>query len=65
MTKAHHAPSHPNAPPPPAELEQRIRTRAYELYLQRKADPGHELEDWLRAEQEVRTDGPPPATTSH
>ena len=29
--------------------EQEIRIRAYEIYLQRGGQPGHELEDWLRA----------------
>ncbi len=32
--------------------EQEIRIRAYEIYLQRGGQPGHELEDWLRAELE-------------
>jgi hypothetical protein len=31
----------------------RIERRAYELYEQRGCQPGHEVEDWLRAEQEV------------
>ena len=30
-----------------------IQQRAYELFLQRGQEPGHELEDWLKAEQEV------------
>jgi hypothetical protein len=33
------------------ELE--IRTRAYEIYLQRGRQPGYELEDWLQAEREL------------
>jgi len=32
--------------------EHEIRTRAYELYLARGAEPGRELEDWLQAERE-------------
>ena len=32
--------------------EQEMRIRAYEIYLQRWGQPGHELEDWLRAELE-------------
>jgi hypothetical protein len=36
-----------------ARTEQRIRERAYELYLLRGCDPGLELEDWCRAEQEI------------
>ena len=35
--------------------EQEIRDRAYEIYLQRGAQPSHELEDWLQAERELST----------
>ena len=35
--------------------EQEIRNRAYEIYLQRGAQPGCELEDWLQAERELTT----------
>jgi hypothetical protein len=31
----------------------RIAMRAYELYLERGGGDGRELDDWLRAEQEV------------
>jgi len=31
-----------------------IRLRAYELYVARGREDGHELEDWLRAEEEIR-----------
>jgi Protein of unknown function (DUF2934) len=34
-------------------LEQEIRNRAYEIYLQRGAQPGFEVEDWLQAEREL------------
>jgi hypothetical protein len=33
--------------------EEEIRNRAYEIYLQRGAQPGSELEDWLQAEREL------------
>ena len=33
--------------------EHEVRTRAYELYLARGAQPGRELEDWLQAEREL------------
>ena len=36
-------------------LEARIRVRAYELYVQRGAHEGHELDDWLQAEKELWT----------
>ena len=32
-----------------------IRKRAYELFEMRGREPGHELEDWLQAEHEIRT----------
>lgn len=31
-----------------------IRKRAYEIYEARHGQPGHELEDWLQAEREVK-----------
>jgi hypothetical protein len=30
-----------------------VARRAYELYQARGGEPGHEIEDWLSAEQEV------------
>jgi len=38
----------------PIKLEDEIRRRAYELYLQRGSAAGSEAEDWLNAEREVR-----------
>ena len=35
-------------------LEERIRRRAYELYVQRGSQSGSELDDWLQAEEEIR-----------
>ena len=43
-----------HAAPLPINLDAEIRRRAYELYEQRGYLPGHEDEDWLIAEQEVR-----------
>ena len=34
-------------------LEERIRSRAYELYLARGNESGSELDDWLQAEDEI------------
>ncbi len=34
-------------------LEQRIRHRAYELYVERGNESGSELDDWLQAEEEI------------
>ena len=33
---------------------QEISDRAYALYLQRGGEPGKDVEDWVRAEQELR-----------
>jgi hypothetical protein len=38
----------------PINLEDEIRSRAYEIYEQRGAGSGNEAEDWLTAEREVR-----------
>jgi hypothetical protein len=38
----------------PATIERdRIAERAYELYVSRGRESGHELEDWLTAEREL------------
>ena len=52
-------PNPPKRPPTtetsePHELEHEIRLRAHELYEARGMEDGHELEDWLRAEEEIR-----------
>ena len=33
--------------------EEQIRTRAFEIYLERGGQPGHDLDDWLQAEFEL------------
>ena len=41
----------------PAEsvpLEEQIRRRAYELYVDRGSEAGSEADDWVQAEEEVR-----------
>ena len=35
-------------------LEERIRLRAHQLYVQRGNQPGSDLDDWLQAEEEIR-----------
>jgi glycerol-3-phosphate dehydrogenase len=35
------------------DVESEIRQRAYELYVQRGFEPGHENDDWLIAEREI------------
>ena len=34
-------------------LEEKIRARAYELYVARGSESGSETEDWIQAEQEI------------
>ena len=38
----------------PQELEHQIRLRAQELDEARGREDGHELDDWLRAKEEIR-----------
>ena len=38
----------------PQALEHQIRLRAQELYEARGREDGHELDDWLRAEEEIK-----------
>lgn len=38
------------------ELQSRIAVRAYQLYEQSGYVPGRDIENWLRAEQEVVND---------
>ena len=35
-------------------IEQQIQQRAYELYEQRGRTDGHDLDDWLQAEREIK-----------
>jgi predicted ester cyclase len=37
--------------------EEDIRNRAHEIHLQRGAQPGYELDDWLQAERELTLNG--------
>jgi hypothetical protein len=37
----------------PSQETAKIRERAYELYESRGRKPGHDEQDWLRAEQEI------------
>lgn len=44
----------PQRPRPPTH--QQIQMRAHEIYLTRGAAPGHELDDWLLAEVELKSE---------
>ncbi len=37
----------------PEDLQEKIRTRAYELFTQRGSSDGNDLSDWLQAESEL------------
>jgi DUF2934 family protein len=39
--------------PQEVEVEHQIRLRAHDLYEARGRQDGHEVEDWLRAEEEI------------
>lgn len=47
------------APKPPAQpatvTNSDVTRRAYELYLGRGCEHGHDVEDWLQAQRELRT----------
>jgi hypothetical protein len=34
--------------------QQEIEVRAYEIYLQRGCEDGHDIDDWLQAENELK-----------
>ncbi len=40
--------------PPAAVTDEVVRSRAYQLYEARGGEPGADLDDWLRAEPELR-----------
>ncbi len=44
-------PSKTSSQPP---TDEQIKQRAYELFLTRGATHGHDVEDWLRAQAELR-----------
>jgi len=50
-----------NTPKLPPTLEQ-IRQRAHEIYLARGGAAGHELDDWLQAERELKAGKNPSGT---
>ncbi len=42
-------------PKPTTITEEDVRRRAYEIYLERGDAPGSEIDDWLRAETELKS----------
>jgi len=49
----HHTKKTPTFLKESRKLKEKIRQRAYQLYEERLWEDGHELEDWLRAEEEI------------
>lgn len=47
-------PSATSALAEPKTLEDQIRRRAYELYEERGREDGHDMDDWLCAEEEIK-----------
>jgi hypothetical protein len=47
-------PPKPTPPLPPTPSSEEIARRAYEIYLARGGAAGHEQEDWLQAEKELK-----------
>ena len=43
------------APSIAADLEERIRCRAYQIFEERGRIEGRQLDDWLQAEREIMT----------
>jgi hypothetical protein len=37
-------------------LKEDVSQRAYQLYVQRGCEPGKDVEDWVRAEEELNSD---------
>ena len=52
-----HAVNNPNVQPSKdgmsEQMRESIQLRAYELYQHRGSEPGHDVEDWIRAEAEI------------
>ena len=45
----------PKLPPAPGVTPDEVARRAHDLYLSRGAGHGQDVDDWLQAEQELRT----------
>ena len=48
------APTRRDEAQPPTIGEIAVARRAYDLYLARGCEPGHDVEDWLQAERELK-----------
>ena len=52
-TMKHKHNKHQSSPADNRPIQEDVARRAYELYQARGSEPGHELQDWLQAEQEL------------
>ena len=52
--KAASKPGQPSKARASALTDEEISQRAYELYQQRGAEPGNDMDDWLQAERELQ-----------
>jgi Protein of unknown function (DUF2934) len=52
---------------PKSPIAEQIEKRAYELYLERDCEDGHDLQDWLLAERELTElpESPSPKAKAH
>ncbi|HKS81698.1 MAG TPA: DUF2934 domain-containing protein [Candidatus Acidoferrales bacterium] len=59
MLKTETAPSSPKdtAAPHLQPTHEAIALRAHQIFLDRGCEHGHDVDDWLQAEREVRTNG--------
>ena len=57
-------PAAPGVMPDRDELRRRTAEKAYSLYLSRDRAPGHDVEDWLKAERLVREEMAAPVQRS-
>ncbi len=56
-TQTHEKPEQTAAQPkPPAPTPEQIRRRAQKIFEARGSAPGHELDDWLQAEIELKSE---------
>ena len=55
--KHHKHPHQPGSNGKQKPEPKKIEHRAYELYLDRGSNPGHDFDDWLQAERELKAEG--------
>jgi len=56
--------AHENSRESAVDLQEQICRRAYELYERRGREAGHEVEDWLQAEAELKAEQNKPAAVA-